>query len=77
MPSAPAMVRPPTIAGRLAATTPPKTKNSTTATSGMREHFGALLVVADGAGQFAGQRLQAGELDVDRRRSAEVVLRPS
>ena len=35
IPSAPAIVRPPTIAGRLAATTPPKTKNSTTATSGI------------------------------------------
>ena len=27
--------------------------------------LGALLVVADGAGQLAGQRLQTGELDVD------------
>lgn len=28
-------------------------------------HLGALLVLADGAGQFGGQRLQTGELDVD------------
>ncbi len=35
MPSAPKMDRPPMMAGRLAATTPPKTKNSRTATSGM------------------------------------------
>ena len=27
--------------------------------------LGALLVFADGAGQLAGQRLQAGQLDVD------------
>ena len=53
------------IAGRLAAITPPNTKNSTTTTSGMAAHFGALLVVADGAGQLAGQRLQAGLLDLD------------
>ena len=65
MPSAPAMDRPPMIAGRLAAITPPKTKNSSTATSGMASHLGALLVVADGAGQLVGQRLQAGQLDVD------------
>ncbi|PQM46106.1 hypothetical protein C1Y40_03727 [Mycobacterium talmoniae] len=34
MPVAPAMLKPPTITGRLAAITPPNTKNSTTATSG-------------------------------------------
>ena len=34
MPREPAMVRPPTITGRLAAITPPNTKNSTTMTSG-------------------------------------------
>ena len=34
MPSEPAMLRPPTMAGRPAAITPPKTRNSTTATSG-------------------------------------------
>ena len=35
MPSAPRMDSPPMMAGRLAATTPPNTKNSRTATSGM------------------------------------------
>ncbi len=35
MPSAPAIVRPPMMAGSVAAMTPPKTKNSTTATSGI------------------------------------------
>ncbi|SKV07602.1 Uncharacterised protein [Mycobacteroides abscessus subsp. abscessus] len=34
MPRAPAMVRPPTISGRPAAITPPKTKNNTTAMTG-------------------------------------------
>ena len=35
MPSAPRIDSPPMMAGRLAATTPPKTKNSSTATNGM------------------------------------------
>ncbi len=35
MPSEPRMDRPPMMAGRLAATTPPNTKNSSTATRGM------------------------------------------
>ena len=35
MPSDPRMDSPPMMAGRLAATTPPKTKNNSTATSGM------------------------------------------
>ncbi|OBK41544.1 hypothetical protein A5659_10045 [Mycobacterium sp. 1165196.3] len=34
MPSEPAMLRPPTMAGRPAATAPPKTRNRTTATIG-------------------------------------------
>jgi hypothetical protein len=34
MPSEPTIESPPTITGRLAATTPPKTKNSTMATNG-------------------------------------------
>ena len=59
------MVRPPMMPGRAAATTPPNTKNNTTHTSGMAAHLGALLVVADGAGQLGCQRLQAGQLDVD------------
>ncbi len=59
------MVRPPMIAGRAAATTPPNTKNSTTHDQRDGRDLGALLVVADGAGQLAGQRLQAGQLDVD------------
>ncbi len=51
------------MAGRAAATAPPNTKNSTTATSD-DDDLGSLLVGADGAGQFAGQRIQAGEFDI-------------
>ena len=65
MPSAPAMVRPPTIIGRLAAIDAAEHEEQHHHDQRHTEQLAALLVFADGSGQLAGQRLQAGLLDVD------------
>ena len=67
MPSAPAMVSPPMIPGRNAATTPPNTKNSKTMTSGIASTSARCWSVAMVPGQFVGQRQQTGQLHVDAR----------
>ena len=59
------MVRPPMMPGRRGRDHAAEHEEQHHAHQRDGRDLGALLVVADGAGQLGGQRLQAGQLDVD------------
>ena len=62
MPSEPAMLSPPTITGRPAATAPPNTRNSTTVTNGSAEDSMCFWSLAMVPVKRVGHRLDPGEL---------------
>ena len=65
IPSAPAIVRPPTIAGQAGRDHAAEDEEQHHRHQRYREHFPALLVFADGSREFVGEWLQTGEFDVD------------